>query len=313
LLDGLLDISRLDAHAVKLRLAPVDIAALLDALKDEYAGIAKAHGLTLAVELEAEAELLWALTDADQLNRVLGNLVDNALKFTAQGGVVLSTQRTAAGQVLVQVTDTGPGIAPEEQERVFDEFYQAGNPSRDRSQGLGLGLAIVRRTAALLQIGLRLASAPGQGTTFEVSLAATKPDPNETSTLPSPDASAALSVLLVDDEPDVVSSLCRYLCEIGWAAEGAANGAEAEAILARGFSADVLVVDYRLRDETCVELIARLRVRCGQVPVVVVTGDSRTQGLRELEGLAAAILHKPVDGAALSGALVEAVRRQPGA
>ncbi len=358
LLDGLLDISRLDAHAVKLHLAPHELGAVLEGVREEYAALALQHGLALRVDMGAEqgngkgADAPWVMTDVDQLARILGNLVDNAIKFTRQGGITLSVRRDPAGheglgrdnagrenvdRVWVQVSDTGPGIAPAEQERVFEEFYQVGNPSRDRAQGLGLGLAIVKRTAALLEMPIQLVSEPGQGCTFELSLpAAVPPDlpmmpvasgPGDLGDLASPDRQGEpgapgepgdpgdpgkgkpLSVLLIDDEPEVLLSLCTYLRQIGWSARGVASGREAEAALADGFQADVLVVDFRLRDETGLDVIERLRARCPALPAVIVTGDTAAERLREFDGLAASVLHKPVDGKKLARALLDALGR----
>ena len=310
LLDGLLDISRLDALAVQTHSQPHDIGTILDAVRDEYAALAAQRGLSLAVEVATPPP--WVLTDADQLLRILGNLVDNALKFTREGGVALSARGVTGGRVSVCVSDTGPGIAPADRERVFEEFYQAGNASRDRSQGLGLGLAIVKRTAALLDIPLQLISKPGCGARFELSLVAAAsavhppPPPSDLG------ACKALSVLLVDDEPEVLQSLCTYLRQIGWSALGVANGAEAEQALSQGFAADVLVLDYRLRGESGADVIARLRgSRCARaaLPVVIVTGDTAAQRLRDLSGLAVTVLHKPVDGERLARALVDAMAR----
>jgi len=303
LLDSLLDISRLDAHSVALHPAPRDVAALLDAVRDEFAALAEQRGLSL----EVDAERLWVMTDADQLLRILGNLVDNAIKFTPRGGVRLLAARAPDGRVVVCVSDSGPGIAEAERERVFEEFYQVGNPSRDRSQGLGLGLAIVERTAGLLGIPLRLVCEPGRGTRFELSLRAASvgaapPMPASESGIGRP-----LSVLMVDDEPDALRSLCTYLREIGWAARGVASGDEAERALGEGFRAEVLVVDFRLRGETGQDVIARLRTRQPGLPAVIVTGDTAAQRLRAFSGLAATVLHKPIDGARLARALTEAV------
>lgn len=233
-----------------------------------------------------------------------------ALKFTQQGGVVSSARGVAAGRVLVRVSDTGPGIAPAECERVFEKFYQVGNASRDRAQGLGLGLAIVKRTAALLGIPIRLTSQTGRGASFELSLAAAAPAEQQQRPVADPGAGKALSVLLVDDEPDVLRSLCTYLRQIGWSARGVATGDEAEQALAQGFAADVLVIDYRLRGETGADVICRLRKAQGgraHLPVVIVTGDTAAQRLRDLSGLAVTVLHKPIDGERLARALVEAV------
>ena len=338
LLDGLLDISRLDAHAVKLRLAPHDIGAVLAAVREEYAALAAQHGLTLDVELGAalDAELepaggkqaLWVLTDVDQLVRILGNLVDNAIKFTREGGIRLAALREDSssekwGRVLIRVSDTGPGIAAAERERVFEEFYQIGNPSRDRAQGLGLGLAIVKRTAALLEIPVRLVCEPGHGTRFELSLPAAGAQEAGHSPaaghipqvdLPGPadlggqEAAQSLSILLVDDEPEVRASMCTYLRQIGWLAQGVASGAEAEQAVAGGFKADVLVVDFRLRNETGLDVITRLRALYPALPAIIVTGDTAAQRLREFEGVAERVLHKPLDGKSLARALAGIVR-----
>jgi signal transduction histidine kinase/CheY-like chemotaxis protein len=309
LLDGLLDISRLDAHAVALQLAPHDIGTLLEAVRTEYAALAAQCGLSIDVDSAARSGTgsPWVLTDADQLLRILGNLVDNAIKFTREGGVRLSALPASSGRVRVRVSDTGPGIAEAERERVFEEFYQIGNPSRDRARGLGLGLAIVKRTAALLDITMQLTSNPGGGVTVELGLAAAPSAVPMPSPVNEPIPARALSVLLVDDEPDVLTSLCTYLHQIGWSARGAAGGDEAEKILVEGFHTDVLVVDFRLRGETGQDVIERLRAFNPDLPVVIVTGDTAAQRLRELSGLGATVLHKPIDGARLARALSQAV------
>ena len=217
--------------------------------------------------------------------------------------------------MLVRVSDTGPGIAESELERVFEEFYQVGNPSRDRSQGLGLGLAIVKRTAVLLGASLRLESPPGQGATFELSL------PAATAATPSPAPPplrissdlGPLSVLLVDDEAALLTALCTYLQQLGWQARGVSSGTEALQMLNDGFRADVVMIDYRLRDETGVDVMTRLRAAHGDLRVVIVTGDTAATRLRELSALGVMVLHKPVDGERLARALLDTVQHQPAA
>ena len=308
LLDGLLDISRLDAHSIEARFAPHEVGALLRAVRDEYAALAAQQGLSLAVALPAEP--LWARTDSDQLLRILGNLVNNAVKFTQRGGVTLSAHHGPEGQVVVRVADTGAGIAADQRERVFEEFYQVGNPSRDRSQGLGLGLAIVRRTAALLHIGLHLDSAPGRGTTFELEIEPA-PAPSRDADGNTPATRAAdghrLAVLLVDDEAEVLSALCTYLDQLGWSVKGVATGEQAEQALAAGFVPDVMAVDYRLRNETGIEVIDRVRLRHPDLPAVIVTGETAPSRFGELSAAAGRVLHKPLAGEALARTLQEVV------
>ncbi len=309
LLDGLLDISRLDAHTIEARFAPHDIGAVLRASRDEYAALAAQQGLFMKVELPEQP--LWGLTDGDQLIRIVGNLVNNAIKFTASGGVTLSAKAGPDGRVVVRVSDTGPGIPEHERERVFEEFYQIGNPSRDRTQGLGLGLAIVRRTADLLKIELRLDSEPGRGTAFELHIAPAVPTddghPEEANALARSFDGTRLAVLLVDDETEVLSAMCTYLHQLGWSVKGVATGQKAEQALAEGFEPDVMVVDYRLREETGLEVIERLRSKRPNLPAVIVTGETAPARFREFSSAAARILHKPLDGDRLARTLQEVV------
>jgi signal transduction histidine kinase/CheY-like chemotaxis protein len=314
LLDGLLDISRLDANAVQTRMAPHNVRDLLAAVRDEYAALASQRGLCLRVEVDEIASQggLWVTTDADQLLRILGNLVDNAIKFTREGTVSLSAVPDGSGRVLVRVIDTGPGIAECERERVFEEFYQVGNPSRDRSQGLGLGLAIVQRTAVLLGASLSLVSQPGIGAAFELSLPAAAAAAPEAPPPPRIGGErTSLSVLLVDDEPALLIALCTYLQQLGWQACGVASGTEAMQMLNDGFRADVVVIDYRLRDETGVDVMHRLRAAHGDLRFVIVTGDIAATRLRELSALGVLVLHKPVDGERLAHALLDAADLEP--
>lgn len=303
LLDGLLDISRLDAGSIEPQVAAHDIGVLLRSVHAQFHAVAAQRGLRLEIEVGEPSPLV--MTDADQLMRVLGNLVDNAIKFTGEGRVTVSAAEEDA-RIVVRVSDTGPGIPAAERERVFEEFYQVGNPSRDRARGLGLGLAIVRRTAALLGMDLRLASEVGRGCTFDLRMEAAPPG-----TLPPPSgagppiAMQRLSVLIVDDEADVVDSIGTYLRQLGWSVRGASGGDEAERALG-DFTPDVLVVDFRLRGETAADVLARLRALRVGLPAVIVTGDTAPERLRELSTVAASVLHKPVDGATLAQALVQA-------
>lgn len=307
LLDGLLDISRLDAHSIAAKFASHDIGAVLRAVHDEYAALAAQKGLSLRVDLKDEP--LWGLTDSDQLLRILGNLVNNAIKFTSTGGVTLAARRAQSGRVLIQVSDTGPGIPASERERVFEEFYQIGNPSRDRAQGLGLGLAIVQRTAALLAIELKLDSEPGRGTTFELEMDAAPPMVPDLP-LPAPvsvrDADGTrLAVLLVDDEAEVLNAMCVYLHQMGWSVKGVVDGDKAQQAIDDGFEPDVLVVDFRLRHETGIDVIERLRQEMPTLPAVIVTGETAPSRFAELSNVAAKVLHKPLAGEHLARALHE--------
>lgn len=305
LLDGLLDVSRLDAGAVQPEIRDVDAAALLEGVRHEFAPLAAQRGLTLAVELPPQPWIALR-TDPDLLLRVLNNLVGNALKFTREGGVRLSAAPDGAAHVRLAVADTGCGIAPDEQERVFEEFYQVANPSRDRSRGLGLGLAIVRRVASLLEIEVRLDSQPGRGTRVElrvpaaVAPPAAAPVPDDAPPLP------GLKVLVIDDEAEVRASMLALIGALQGDARAADGRDEAVALVNAGFAPDVIVADHRLRDHSGLDAVAAVQQAVGPKPVVVVTGDTAPQTLAQVQGSGWRVVHKPVDGATLARALRDA-------
>ena len=157
---------------------------------------------------------------------------------------------------------------------------------------------------------MRLESEPGRGTTFDLRLPCATTQPlGEAPAAGDIHSGPALSVLLVDDEPEVLAAMCTYLRQIGWSARGVANGEQAQRAVNDGFRADVLAVDYRLRDETGVQVIERLRGQHPGLPAVIVTGDTAPSRLIEFAGLAASVLNKPVDGEKLARALEQAVGR----
>ncbi|MDB5818509.1 MAG: hypothetical protein JWQ11_2149, partial [Rhizobacter sp.] len=190
LLDSLLEISRLDAQSMPVNIEPVDAGELLDQVCDAFQPIAIERGLRLVVDRDPAidrsglpghnpATECWIDVDRELMTRILNNLVSNALKFTTEGEVILSIHPLDPlrldGDVLIAVTDTGCGIEESEQGRVFEEFYQAGNRPRDHRQGLGLGLSIVRRSCALMDIQVVLHSRVGQGTRVEMTVRSTTP------------------------------------------------------------------------------------------------------------------------------------------
>ncbi len=166
LVTNVLDVTRFDAGKLELHETEFPLLSLLEEELRQVQPLAQAKGL--AYELEAPPVSLWLLTDRVKLGRVMGNLLGNAIKFTDAGAVRVRARRTEAGGVVIEVRDTGIGISPEHQEKVFDEFFQLFDPQR--SKGSGLGLAICKRLIEALGGTLTLASTPGNGSTFMVSL-----------------------------------------------------------------------------------------------------------------------------------------------
>ncbi len=309
LLSSLLDISKLDAGAIEVRPQAVALDALFQRLGDVWAPQALERGLKLAIV----PTRLAVRTDPLLLERVLGNLLDNAIKVTTRGGVVVGARRRA-DRVVIEVHDSGPGIAEAERERIFEEFYQLDNPARDRAKGLGLGLAIVRRLATLLGHTIELGSVPGRGTTFRVvaeRVAAPEPAPAE-SALAIPGRSTTLTgrrVLVVEDDEAVRAGLVALLRDWGCRVEAATDAGAARA-LARtirdpGSRPEALIVDYRLPDgfDGLAAIDDIRRVIGAPVPALVVSGASSPEDIGRIKASAIPWLSKPVAPARLRAAL----------
>jgi CheY-like chemotaxis protein len=279
---------------------------LLDRLADEFAPAAEARGLRFRVAPTS----LWTESDPTLLGRCLLNLVANAVRYTREGGVVVGCRRHG-GEAEIVVADSGIGIAAADQPRIFEEFYQAGSPQRDRAQGLGLGLAIVDRVARLLGHAITVKSQVGRGSVFGVRVPIVPPRPGE----PAPAAPetgtelAGLRVLVVDDEPDVRAALDGLLRRWGCSVESAASGGEA--LSAGRASPDLVLCDLRLGEGgSGFDVLDRLKTRWGtNLHGIIVTADASTERIAEAHARGYPMLHKPVRPAKLR-ALVEQLLRE---
>jgi CheY-like chemotaxis protein len=308
LLNGLLDISRLDAGVVTVARETVSLSQLFYHLSNEFAPAANERGLDWrVVECGLQVD-----SDPMMLKRILGNLLSNAFRYTRSGGVLLGCRRRGAS-VEIQIWDTGPGIPADQQTMIFEEFVQLQNPARDRALGLGLGLAIVRRTAALLQHPLKLVSVTGRGSMFSVTVpvasAVETPVP-ESRTSP---AGLAVSIMVVEDERDVLDVMVQLLTLQGHRVYAGRSAAEvqqihAEAMVAGAAPVDLIIADYRLGNgATGVDAIDALCAHIGRsVPAVIVTGDTSPSRIKEATASGHRILHKPVTGEELHEAIVAA-------
>ena len=312
LVDSLLDISKLDAGAVRPEPQNVNLRSVIERIEADYRPLANGKGL----EFHVVAPDLLVETDPVLLERLLRNLVDNAFKYTAAGNVTLAAEMHDRLARIV-VRDTGMGIPAAERERIFEEFYQIGNPERDRVQGLGLGLAIVQRLAHLLGLALTLESELGRGSTFAVTL------PPATERRASPRGPAARSetarpaldgarILVIDDESDVRAGMRALLEQLGCRVSVCSGYAEAERLLEQDGLEDVHVIvsDFRLRaHESGIDTVRRLRERLGDVPALLVSGDTAPERLREAQSSGLPLLHKPVSADKLTEAILAALRR----
>ena len=295
MLDEMLDISRLDAEVVKVHTRTFAARDLLDKLAQEYAPLATQKGLRFRCVIRDTL----VFSDPSQLERILRNLLDNALKYTRQGGILLAC-RQRGEHALLQVYDTGRGIPQQRLDEVFLEFTQIGNPERDASQGLGLGLAIVERLVGLLGHEISVRSRVGHGSVFSLRLetgqapAATLPA-NEIATALRP---RAYSLLIIDDNAAIRTGMATLLEQWGCTVI-AVDSAEAAFVRLRKLSTlpEVMIVDYRLGGgKTALEAIAWLHENLGSpVPAIIVTGDTAPARIREAHDSGFLLLHKPVE------------------
>ncbi|PWK69731.1 ATP-binding protein [Aminobacter sp. AP02] len=296
LLNALLDISKLDAGIVTVARETVGMRELFRDFRDEFAAEASQRGLSWRVvdsDLEVES-------DPMMLRRILNNLLTNAFRYTKEGGVLLGC-RKRGDVVEIQVWDTGPGIPADQQAAIFEEFVQLQNPARDRTQGLGLGLAIVRRTAELLRHPLKLSSTPGRGSMFSVAVpivrTAKVPECNVEAL---PEVGSA-GIMVVEDEGDILEAMAILLELDGHRVYAGRSVAEVERTYSHAdasakVAVDLIISDYRLADgATGVEAIEALCAYLGRaVPAIIVTGDTSPSRLQEVSASGSLILHKPI-------------------
>jgi signal transduction histidine kinase len=311
LLDALLDVSKLDAGVVQPERRAFPVQPLLERLADEFAPAAEAKGLRFRVAPTS----LWTESDPTLLGRCLLNLVANAVRYTREGGVVVGCRRRR-GEAEIVVADSGIGIAAADQARIFEEFYQAGSPQRDRAQGLGLGLAIVERVARLLGHAVVVKSQVGRGSTFGVRVPIVAPRPDAEPAPAGAGASAELQgvrVLVIEDEPDVRAALEGLLRR--WGCSVAAAGSGGEALAAGRESPDLVLCDLRLgNDENGFDVLDRLRARWGtSLHGIIVTADASPERIADAHAKGYPLLHKPIRPAKLRALVEQRLReRAPG-
>ena len=312
ILDTLLDVARLDMNQVQPTLADFALDDLLRDLVKHAEPLATEKGLRIG----HVATRLRVHSDRGLLARIVGNLIANAVRHTTSGRVLVGCRRSS-GRVRIEVWDNGPGIAEESREAIFDEYVQLGNPQRQRKFGLGLGLSIVRRIAALLDHPVSVRSEPGRGSVFAVEVphaASLAFAPLERADQPvvSP---AGTRVLFIEDDPDVREATALILKLKGFDVRTASSGEEAYASLTDSDEApDLILSDFRLPgSENGAQVVQRVRTLLDrEVPVVFMTGDTSEARIRETRMAYCDVLRKPIDGEKLLRALNDALAHPPG-
>jgi signal transduction histidine kinase/ActR/RegA family two-component response regulator len=307
LLDGLLDLSRLDAGNVQVRRDDVCVNDLLHAVRSTLQAMAEAKGLRLRIRPSA----CWVRSDAMLLQRMLLNLVINAIRYTERGTVLVTCRPQSDGNsVRIEVWDSGIGIAPEHHEDIFKEFYQLANQSGTRSFGLGLGLNIVQRSATLLGHQIRLRSAPGCGTRFTIVAEAARPAALQHAADRAPAASVegellGMQVLLIEDDQNVRTAVQELLQSWGCVVHVAASLAGALAQVQSLGPPDAILSDYHLGPaEDGIRCIQAVRAHARHtIPACLLSGDTHDEFLQAVTSAGLPLLHKPVRPAKLRSLL----------
>lgn len=305
LLNGLLDISKLDAGAVSPRFETFGVHELLAGIETEFASQAHEKGLRLTVHYPRQDILVKS--DPSLVVTILRNLVSNAVMYTLRGGILVGARRHA-DHVTLQVWDTGIGIHEDHLERIYEEFYQIDNPHRDGSKGFGIGLAIARRAAGLLDCRLNCVSRVGRGTLFELVLPYDH-DGRIVEAVPvvsaATDALAGKHVVVVEDNILVAESLASWLEEGGGFVSRYVSAEDALADEG-AVGADCYISDHRLPGSMDgIEFLEAMRERAGHdITGIVVTGDTSPAFIERARRSGWRVLFKPVDPRLLLEALV---------
>lgn len=310
MLNTLLDYSRLEAGVVQSKPKSFLLQRMLSNLNNEFSPQAAEKRLSY----RSRKTELAALADPTLVELVLRNLISNALRYTSQGGVLVACRKRGE-KIVIRVWDTGLGIAPEDQHIIFKEFYQLANPERDRQNGLGLGLAIVRRLCDAMKVQIHLRSILGKGSMFELMLPLYPGFIKSEAAPASIDNWAGLRVMVIDDEAAVRHAMQSLLASWGCIHTCFESAQDALDDLTRSADHDlpqVVISDYRLRGGlTGAHAIAQvreamhLRSMTSKLPAIIITGDTAPERIREAQATDALLLHKPVSAQALSAALAQ--------
>lgn len=300
LLNSILDISKLDANTLTFNRKPCCLNRILDNLKQQFQMQAEEKKLVLIFHPTNH----YVESDPVLLQRILSNLISNAINYTVAGKVEVSLC-IAEDTLIIKVIDTGLGLDEVDQKQIFEEFYQLNNPERDRKKGLGLGLSIVKRLCFLMNIPLEVNSKKGQGSCFSISLplcsAAEQTNRKETA-IPHRHPSSE-KILVIDDEISIREGLSALLSQ--WYHHVATAGSADEAckiIEKKGYIPDLIIADYRLRDnKTGVEAVCQIKklLNRRKINAIIISGDTEPSRLKDVAQSGYELLHKPVKPAQL--------------
>ncbi len=291
LMTGLLDISKLDAGLMVPRIESVDLSWVINRVCNEFETLANDKGLKLL--FTSKHSSANTRSDPQLTERILRNLVSNAVKYTDKGLVEVGLDKTH-GQWKITIKDSGCGIALQEQERIFEEFYQVGNAHRDSAKGLGLGLAIVKRLCDTLRLSLTYSSELGIGTTFSFSMPVINDDIERDDVEAQSNTLEGVHILCVDDEKDIRRAM-SLVFELLKCSFDLVDGIEEALEASKLRKPDIILADNRLVGELSgVDVIREIRKVHPSTPALLVTGDTSPERLKVASDANIEMLHKPL-------------------
>jgi len=304
LLESLLDISKLDAGIISVNKKHFSIQKLFDILTNEFNSIAIEKGLSIHFMPTS----LCLNSDVQNVERILRNLISNAIRYTEQGKILIGCRRRK-NSVLLSVYDTGVGIDADKNEIIFEEFQQLDNPGRDRSKGLGLGLSIVHRLAELLSAKLSMQSIPGKGSVFSIELPRcssnqiTQQNSVNVETYPK---LADKTIVIIEDEEEIRHALKILISGWGSRVIEMTSVNDVTKKMHPKNKPDMILADYRLQNhETGVNIIHSIYnfYKDNKIPAIIITGDTAPDRIIEAKKSGFQLLHKPLSGGKLRALL----------
>ena len=311
LLNALLDISKLDAGTIVPQLQTCAVSVMLERVAADYQMLAGIKNIRLIVRPCAE----YITSDPQLLERILMNLVGNAIRYTYPNGCVMVACRRRGNLLRIEVRDNGVGISSTNQDNIFREFFQVPQQQTDSNKGLGLGLAIVDRLVKLLGYRIELRSAPGKGSVFALEIPlARRPGKSSSADQTLPGQGQGLEeslltgkrLLVVDDDPMVLSSTASILTSWGCIVSTAASLTQVEQFLRDGETWDFIISDYQLGNKhSGIDIVAMVRQHHGrQIPCILISGDTSPAIVKLASVSGHHLLHKPVRPAKLRSLII---------
>lgn len=307
LLNSLLDVSKLDANVIQPKLQHVNIEQLLKKSIAEHDILAREKNLKLKVEITPNA----IFVDPVLLERIVGNLLNNAIRYTEQGSIILSST-LKDGEVNISISDTGIGIPKNEQMAIFTDFYQLNNPERNQKKGLGLGLTIVKRLCDLQGWNISLSSTEYQGSNFSITVPLGEPNKVIQNTASGSDFVVFNNedIVIIENDDNIRVGLEKLLT--GWNCKILSFSTSKDCLEffnTNSLIPHLIISDFRLQNnDTGLELIKLIRKqkKC-DIPAIIITGDTAPERLKEAQESGLKIIHKPIKAAILRRIIKQAL------